>query len=62
MGNGNGIISFDTVGKLFCIYWGYRAVKFAIRMLDENQDLREHNKEMEEELEAARKAAKSTAV
>ncbi len=41
--NGN-LISFDTIGKIVCIYAAYKAIKFAVKMVNENQELREQIK------------------
>lgn len=41
---GNNLFSFDTIGKLVCIYAAYKVVKFGIKMVNENQELREQIK------------------
>lgn len=37
----NTLFSFDTIGKLVCLYAAYKCVKFAVKMVNENQELRE---------------------
>ena len=41
MGN---LFSFDTVGKIVCLYATYKVIKFGIKMVNENQELREYIK------------------
>lgn len=38
------LFSFDTVGKVVCIYAAYKVIKFGIKMVNENQELREYIK------------------